>query len=297
MYIRSNIFLIFLFLCSPVGLNAQNPGNRWSELFSNDKMIIYMDTTSIRQIDNQISVWSLLIYNEVQKKENIDKDVKKIKTQYLLNSLTKQYSVIGTLYYDEKGRIVGESSISRFGNNRNFSQAISENPIVATIFTAAKSYLEEGTIRISGNENLDDYEENAEDAIGNIQDYKKIVDTTNSSGEDQPESVEENKQESQATDEPSASSPNEDKKSTYNSSSEKSAGGTIFTDGNLYLFQLSAWKEKYKAEREIKRLKDRGHNAFITEAYIASKGGTWYRVRIGYFNSYDEARNYQRTMR
>ncbi len=71
----------------------------------------------------------------------------------------------------------------------------------------------------------------------------------------------------------------------------------IFTDGKLYLFQVSAWQSKPDAENAVRKLKNRGHNAFITEAYIPQKGGTWYRVRIGYFNSYNEARNYQTSMK
>jgi cell division protein FtsN len=67
---------------------------------------------------------------------------------------------------------------------------------------------------------------------------------------------------------------------------------TIYFDGSKYNFQTSSWRNKAKAELEAKRLKRLGLDAFITEAYLPQKGGTWYRVRIGSFNSQKEAQEF-----
>jgi OOP family OmpA-OmpF porin len=80
--------------------------------------------------------------------------------------------------------------------------------------------------------------------------------------------------------------------SDYNSSIERNVGNMIFTDGNLYCYQISSWRSRSKAERELSRLNAAGENAFIVEVNnISGLEGTWYRVRVGYFNSLQEARN------
>lgn len=84
----------------------------------------------------------------------------------------------------------------------------------------------------------------------------------------------------------------------YDFEKEANPKGTIFTDGSKYCYQVSSWRIKDRAEREVERLKAKGLNAFITEAYLQNKGGTWYRVRIGYFDTIEETeasmKNYSR---
>jgi OOP family OmpA-OmpF porin len=75
----------------------------------------------------------------------------------------------------------------------------------------------------------------------------------------------------------------------YNITAEKNIGKMIFTDGNLYCIQISSWRARGKAESEAKRLESEGYNAFIVIADSPDLEGTWFRVRVGYFNSLDEA--------
>lgn len=67
---------------------------------------------------------------------------------------------------------------------------------------------------------------------------------------------------------------------------------TVYFDGKSYNFQVSSWRNKYKAEQEVQRLRNQGYNAFVLEAYLPEKGGTWYRVRIGSFQSREEAEQF-----
>lgn len=303
MIIRSFIFIIFLSLAVNV-VNAQSPGRRWAKLFDSEEKTIYMDTTSIRQIDNQLSVWSLLIYSQPQQKEKIDKEVKKIKTQYLINTLTKRYSIIGSLFYDERGRIVGESSIARFGGSNELTQMVADNPMVSLVMDAAKSYNETGIVTSdnSDTDSVENYNESNEDIPDDVTDYNRDIENNNSVENDTV--VEDNStpdtSEPESTDNDySTDNSNENQQNSsqpYNVQAERSAGSMIFTDGNIYVIQVSAWRSRPDAESAVRKLKNRGHNAFITEAYIPQKGGTWYRVRVGYFKSYNEARNYKRAM-
>lgn len=70
-------------------------------------------------------------------------------------------------------------------------------------------------------------------------------------------------------------------------------GKTIYYDGTNYNVQVSSWKNKEKAEQEVNRLRGLGLNAFIFEAYLPQKGGTWYRVRVGNFKTKEEAEYFQ----
>lgn len=76
-------------------------------------------------------------------------------------------------------------------------------------------------------------------------------------------------------------------------SGDKVAQGTIYTDGKYYTIQIGASRNKAVTEREVKRYRSQGHNAFILQVNIPSKGGTWYRMRIGDFNTLQEAKNYK----
>jgi len=78
---------------------------------------------------------------------------------------------------------------------------------------------------------------------------------------------------------------------SYNTDIERNVGNMIYTDGRLYCFQLSSWRSYNNAVREVDRLQTQGENAFIvTIQNLQGLEGTWYRVRIGYFNSLRETR-------
>ena len=78
--------------------------------------------------------------------------------------------------------------------------------------------------------------------------------------------------------------------SEYNIAAERNTGNMIFTDGNLYCFQVSSFRYRSEAEKHAQRLRDLGENAFVVEANLPELDGIWYRVRVGYFNSLSEAK-------
>ncbi|MCL4551522.1 MAG: SPOR domain-containing protein [Bacteroidetes bacterium] len=69
---------------------------------------------------------------------------------------------------------------------------------------------------------------------------------------------------------------------------------SIYYDGKNYNFQASSWRVKATAEQEVQRLRSLNFNAYLVEAYLPQKGGTWYRVRIGPFNSENATRQFMR---
>lgn len=82
--------------------------------------------------------------------------------------------------------------------------------------------------------------------------------------------------------------------SNYNTQIERNVGQMIFTDGKLFCFQVAAFRTRERAETETARLLDAGENAFVVESYLSELQTTWYRVRIGYFKTLSEAREYRK---
>ena len=82
-------------------------------------------------------------------------------------------------------------------------------------------------------------------------------------------------------------------KEEYNIDVEKPLSNMILTDGNLFCIQLSSFKVKSAALERVQELIRDGHKAFVIEAYLFKNKEPWFRVRIGYFNSFEEAKKYK----
>jgi OOP family OmpA-OmpF porin len=78
-------------------------------------------------------------------------------------------------------------------------------------------------------------------------------------------------------------------KSEYNIKSERNLGNMIFTDGNLYCFQVSSYRSRSRAESDVQKFRAMGEKAFVVEVNLPELDGIWYRVRIGYYKSLNEA--------
>lgn len=83
----------------------------------------------------------------------------------------------------------------------------------------------------------------------------------------------------------------------YNTKTDRMITSHVWTDGSIYVVQHSSWSSSYRANKIVSKLKAQGHNAFVYKIYIPKFGKTYYRVRIGYFNSLSEAQNYSRKIR
>jgi len=83
----------------------------------------------------------------------------------------------------------------------------------------------------------------------------------------------------------------------YNVANERALKNTIFTDGNLYCIQISSWKTKLYADREVNKLLKKGFDAFILSIKPKNKNGIWHRVRVGYFNSLEEVIKIQKIIK
>lgn len=82
-------------------------------------------------------------------------------------------------------------------------------------------------------------------------------------------------------------------KTKYDETSDANVRGNIWSDGIKYVIQLSSWREKNIAEKLVEDKQKDGHEAFLMQVDLPGRG-TWYRVRVGYFDTLEEAQNYKR---
>lgn len=302
--------LIFLFFVSAIvsKVTAQAPSPKWISVFATSEQNVYLDTSNVKQTESQITSLCLTIYKEPVLVGSINKNAKSIKSQIFFNTTEKKYTVIGTLFYDNNWKIIGETSLPGLSvGNSTLAVSIDSNEIMKAVYDksteiitkknnerAAAEVSKETTKGKATVKKIEKPQTIAKDTV-------KVVDKRESLTEKFIDKKLNEESETIPIDKPK-----ETKSSTKNRakadqdyllSSERNLHGTIFTDGSKYCFQVSSWKIKSKAEDEVARLKKMGHNAFIAEAYIANRGGTWYRVRIGYFGSLEETENYLKRMR
>ncbi|MCX6173439.1 MAG: SPOR domain-containing protein [Ignavibacteriales bacterium] len=317
---KQNLIIFILVLCG-IELYAQSPGQKWESVFESKDQIVYVDTSSIKQFENQISVLSITSYKQPQLIESLNKEAKSVKSQILFNAASKKYTVIGTLYYDKDLKILGETSLPGFtSGSENFSIPLEGNETMTIVFNKSVEFLKSGVAVIEQkdfskssdkNKELSNADSRRSKLSGN-QLNKTTKDSVNAKDRvalflSKKDSIQKSSQINnniKTFDDKTKSGTNlkvsitekkKDKLLQKGNESETNPKSTIFTDGTKYSFQVSSWKNKSKAESEVARLKSEGHNSFITEGYV--KGTTWYRVRIGYFNSLEETEKYMKKVK
>jgi cell division septation protein DedD len=407
--------LLFIFSCITL-VNAQVVSKKWAIVQDLDDRIVYLDTTTIKEFDNKITIWSLVIYREPKDINPLQQKVSQIKSQFMINAPAKKYSVIGTLYYDIKGRMIGETALPNYSyGSDNFSIAIVEGSTIDVLCNKAKDFLTLGRFADERSEFLKNYDKNVvakdsdipvnkgikkdsseidkdkaleDEAIIKLKEATKVAPPViDSSGINKPkediqkkpevkkeklttgadavnrmvnskidsskikalkeqntpkdtlalsklkkeiisdkdknvqvvepvtmntkpvtvkpakekkEAVKKKetpkKEETANKEMAKADTPKAISATGYDSSKETNPSGVIFSDGNSFCFQVSSWKLKSQAEKEVARLQKAGHNAFIQEASVAGKG-KWFRVRVGFFNTLQEASAYRKKVK
>ena len=334
-------------LISIIGITlfSQAPPKKWVIIQDLEDRIVYLDTTTLKTYENQLSLWGLTIFREPQRVTPFQDEVYQIKSNLLFNDVANTYNVIGTLYYDKTTRIIGESSTPRItGGDDTFELPVQPGSSIEALFNAAKNYLNTGEVEVPESEYLANTDFSKERPTRQTNKSEITEDTVNQSGEPIKLSPEQNialideanlktlQKEDTAAIEDTAKKLNsteqilaqindsntkkpkppsnraniddlkiEKKKTkavtakpTYDASSDRNVQGNYWSDGTLYVIQLSSWRRENVAQKIVDDHTAAGHNAFKMKVELPGRG-TWYRVRIGYFNSLQEAREYQRT--
>lgn len=65
-----------------------------------------------------------------------------------------------------------------------------------------------------------------------------------------------------------------------------------YQNERLYTIQVSSWETKAQAEANMQKFLNKGFEAYIQKAFVSSKNTYWYRVRVGVFQTEQEAKNF-----
>ena len=344
MIIKRKLLFTFIILIAACIINfAQVPNSNWIPVIELPNQSVFIDTSTIKSVENQISVLSLTSYKKPQLISTIGQEASNVKSQILFNIPLHKYTVIGTLYYDKNLKILGETSVPGFvANSQTFSQSVDSNAVMTAILDKTISVLKKNDTSSPADKN---FKPDSKNNTGSVSNDKKETLKTNhdkvepktqviktpvtsmpkdnnlklkeqiplrkdqlvkkdpsikivfdSSGKKEISKrplIEKKIEVTKPVSVTKAKEPQVEK--SYNSQNESNPKSTIFTDGTKYSFQVSSWKNKSKAENEMQKLKTRHQNAFISEGIV--KGITWYRVRIGFFNSLEETEAYMKKLK
>lgn len=70
----------------------------------------------------------------------------------------------------------------------------------------------------------------------------------------------------------------------------------IYSDDNSFYAQVSSWKIKEVAEREVEKLKNQKYNAFLVDEFIPEIKSVFFKVRVGPYSKIQEARDVLRKL-
>jgi len=133
---------VMIFLMGGSILLAQAPNSKWISVLDLPNQSVYMDTSSLKQREAQISVLILTVYKEPQLINSINKKVYQVKSQIFFITVSRKYSIVGQLYYDKDLKILGEMSQPGFASNTdNFSSNLEGNIVMTAVFTRSYELL------------------------------------------------------------------------------------------------------------------------------------------------------------
>lgn len=177
--IRFTKIILFSIILLPTISYSQGILRKWDTIMDDGLKSVSVDTTSIKQNGNQVSFWILEEYKSPQDFSESNVKIKKIKSQYLINTATSRYSIIGKLYYDDTGKMIGESSSPRLsGGGESFYITIQPNSLEDVLLSRINQYLDEDSYTIE-----DFSMANAPDSLADA------VDSTAAHGQDTSQSV------------------------------------------------------------------------------------------------------------
>ncbi len=321
---------ILIYFLLSISIFAQEGKLNWVIIQDFEDRVVYIDTTSIKINESEITVSSLIIYRSPLLISTLQKKVSRVETKFWFDSFKRRYIVLQTKYFNEDGDLVGESKTPDVSlNKESYSLPIQSMSLTEAVMKKSLELKEKNRLivdtrsgykfpfrldssrvekiaeldsklstpkiiekRVAPDNAVTD-QESGDYVVFLNGDKPVIKKNQNETGSSKTPEKPKKESESNSTTPTEIKTKNISKNNKYDASKERMLNNSIFTDGSVYCIQVSSWRNKSKAESEANKLKNKGHESFVTQAEIPSKGGTWYRVRVGYFNSLKEAENYR----
>jgi len=274
-------YLIFVFQFLIFTEISSQLQTKYIQFYSDRENIYYLDTASVKKVNNIVTCRVNIAVMKSEKRYSFSTSSIR---QYLLNSDGNKFYVLGEIQYDSSYKIINSNDSKVV--NPSLARQIKSDTVAFSLAKALNSFFHEemfsfeqiqNEVQINPSKITEEKTELKSDTliIPPAEIFADTITVTEDKTAELPaETIPEN------------SSP---AIKTYDFENETNPEGTIFTDGNLFCFQVSSWKKLSVAESEVNRLIRKGFNAFIVKANLGDKKGVWYRVRVGYFNSKEEA--------
>lgn len=318
--------MVLMILLVVSTLFAQNGSNKWMPINEDDEKIISLDTSSVKQIKSRVSVWAAVELKDPMFDSTWNAHVHKIRTKYLFNSVRERYSIIGELYFDTQGKIVGDLANTKLGGDSRFTLPVPKGTEVEIVYNGVMQYLGGNGKSVTDSEptelakvelpEVTPIPTPKPEPVPQQEDY--VFDSVSSLPQEKEEVAPKEpdlpfariydpvskKYIDLVDDKAPIEKPEPEVKkevvpvsNSFDTAKEKFATPTIVTDGRLFCVQVSAWKNIKKADKEVNRLKKKGYEAFHVKAKPFKNKGTWYRVRVGYFSDLDEAKKVEKKIK
>jgi len=271
------IFIMIVLFCANIA--GQNLSAEWVPVDTKENSKVFFNKQTIKVFGNKIAVYVLEVFNKPVLNESTQLNTASAKTYYFFYVPKKKFTIIGSIFYDVNGSMTGETrNPAPTSIDDQFPYDTENDADVKAIYTGIINYLDENNISYEGKEtNSDKWRPSVTEVTNDVSQVVK------NEPKEEPKNKEKEKPKSNSSG------------AGYDEKNERVARGTIFTDGETFIIQVSSWQDRNKANSEAQKMTRSGHNAFVTEAYVPQKGGIWYRVRVGYFTSLNDAEKYQRS--
>jgi len=154
---KKNVLILLFLLTSFSCVSAKKFVKRWIIIRDTENKIVFIDTTSIRESDGQLSLWSLVKYKQPKEFVMYQGKVSKVKSHILFDTEKNRYTVIGSLFFDKRARIIGESSTPTIsGKQKIISSPVIPGSDQQILLNKAKEYVITGKIVKEVPENIHD---------------------------------------------------------------------------------------------------------------------------------------------
>jgi cell division protein FtsN len=189
MIIKRKILFTVITLITTCIINfAQAPNTNWIPVIELPNQSVFIDTSIIKYVENQISVLSLTSYKKPQLITSIGLEASNVKSQILFNVPLNKYTIIGALYYDKNLKILGETTLPGFAkNNQNFALSVDSNAVMAAILDKSQSVLNKDNIGSTAGKNSKSDSKNKTGSV--LTDKKELLKTNQDKIDQKPPAI------------------------------------------------------------------------------------------------------------
>lgn len=114
---KNILYLCLVLVPSLTRLDAQIIEESWAPISYNNELV-YVELKNIESFQgDEIYVWTIENLKVPLEMEDIEEDIYRTKTYYLINKTLKRYSLLEIIYYDEENNVIKDYVYKSSGND------------------------------------------------------------------------------------------------------------------------------------------------------------------------------------